>query len=89
MHLLNVILDVLWLLLKVMMHEYINVYLNKILNVLEHVLIHLNFDKYELMNFVQMLITIIYEYLDVLIIINFYIHVNVHEYFLHELWIVQ
>jgi hypothetical protein len=72
-----------------MKHEYINVYLNKIVNVWEHVLIHLNFDKYELKHFVQMLITIIYEYLVVLIIINFYIHVNVHERFLHEFLIVR
>jgi len=72
-----------------MKHEYINVYLNKIVNVMEHVLIHRDFDKFELKHFVPRLVTIIYVYLDVLIIINFYIHVNVHEHFLHEFSIVR
>ena len=43
------------------MHEDINVYFDRILNTLVHVLIHLNFNKYELMHFIHMLITIIYE----------------------------
>ena len=72
-----------------MMHEDIIVYLNKILNVLEHVLIDRDFDKSELMHFVRMLITIIYEYLVVLIIINFCSHVNVHEHFQYDFSIVR